>query len=131
MPRARSIKALENAFLELTGNPGSDVGVLNSEPIPASGNTAMLQGQLVNGFNMSSTRKLLIRMEGSHDGLVWTVTGLNNANQRVQYTGTGPKFKSADNTASIDYAYLRVSAFLSGSGSFKALFSANVIFTEQ
>ena len=70
-------------------------------------------------------------MEGSHDGLVWTVTGLNTADQRVQYTGDGPRFKSAVDTASINYAFLRVSAFLSGSGSFKALFSANVIFTEQ
>ncbi|MCB9833812.1 MAG: hypothetical protein H6807_15225 [Planctomycetes bacterium] len=75
--------------------------------------------------------KLNLRMEGSYDGLVWLTTGLTDSSLRLQYSGSGPAFKATVAAATIDFALIRVAALLATGGNAKALFAADLVFTEQ
>ncbi len=129
--RVHIVKVYSREHLERTGSPSSDVGKVLSQPIPVVGNSVKIDLTVVNSLGLGPNDKLKLLLEGSYDGKVWQVDGLNAASEQVQVGSANPLNRRSFDTVRINYAFLRLKANLIGSGNTQAIFNASLIFTSQ
>ena len=95
--------------------------VITSQAVRMDGNAAVLTVTLI---NVSGTVTITFILQGSYDGLAWTDIG----------TGVSPALTafgvSTQSAASVNYAFLRVRASLSGT-TVAILFDATVAMSAQ
>ena len=124
-------KVFNREHLERTGSPSSDVGKLVSQSFSVKRNSVKIDVTVVNSFGLGPSNKLRILLEGSYDGKTWQLDGLTGTSKQVEIGAAKPLNRQSTDTIKTNYAFLRLKANLIGSGSFQAIFNANLIFTHQ
>jgi hypothetical protein len=117
--RSTSYRVFAKQFLTDAADFATEVA---SEPLALHGNRAVLTCTCINISGTDPT--LTLELHGSYDGVTW----ISNLGCTFDVTAFG---WYEDVASTLDYAFLRVAARISGEGDSQALFCAALTFSEQ
>jgi hypothetical protein len=79
--------------------------------------------------NLTAGGRIHFKVEGSYDGKRWSTTGLSGLD--ILNVGTSPTSQPSGSPVAIDYAFLRVRAYVTGGPGVYSIFSGSLTFSHQ
>lgn len=101
----------------------------NSHAIPVTGNAIILEATLHESSNLGATDLLTLSVESTYDGRVWK--SVYDSSTNVVFNSDGVQEDKGLVISSVDEAYVRVRAALSGTATMTAIFSATLVCSSQ